>query len=180
MDPQLKCHCQHLLIRPSLDMRGQSETPEILLRRLSEGGKVTLDCASGTQKNSMKFCGFGVSEFFNSIAWKADVPIWSISRNIGSANGRGWVKRGLILVSLGQRTTLAMNRQRFKSSGPTSVTYQLKFRSYLPPALVILRFDPASARSGHSPYELTSVPLVRVKPAFPITRKKRAVKSTTT
>ena len=39
---------------------------------------------------------------------------------------------------------------------------------------------PGSARSGHSPSELTSFPLVRLKPEFPITRKKRAVKSTTT
>jgi len=33
--------------------------------------KVTLDCASGTRKNSMKFWGFGVSEFFNSNECKA-------------------------------------------------------------------------------------------------------------
>ena len=35
----------------------------------------------------------------------------------------------------------------FKTSSPTSVTCQSKFRSYLPPALVIFRFDAASAVS---------------------------------
>jgi len=55
-------------------MRGQSETHENLLTRLLEARKVTLDRASGTQENSMEFCGFGVSEFFNSIGCIAVVP----------------------------------------------------------------------------------------------------------
>ena len=53
-------------------------------------------------------------------------------------------------------------------------------RSFKSPKIVLADFPLTARYSGHSPYELTSVPLVRVKPAFPITRKKRAVKSTNT
>jgi len=43
---------------------------------------------------------------------KADVQTVRKNAKLRSANGRSCVKRALILMSMGQRTTLAMNRQR--------------------------------------------------------------------
>lgn len=71
-----------------------------------------------------------------------------ILTHLMAENGRGCVKRALILMSLGQRTTLAMDCRRLGTSGPTLVTFQSKRSSDLPPAFVILRFHTASASFG--------------------------------
>ncbi len=64
---------------------------------------------------------------------------------------RFWPRLGQKRLDFGVAGTahhIGNESSAFKTSSPTSVTCQSKFRSYLPPALVILRFDPASASSG--------------------------------
>ena len=68
-------------------------------------------------------------------------------------NDRSWPRLRQKRLDFGVAGTahhIGNESSAFKTSSPTSVTCQSKFRSYLPPALVILRFDPASAESGPS------------------------------
>jgi len=78
-----------------------------------------------------------------------------------AAMGRGCVKRALILMSMGQRATLTMNRKRRRLLVPILVTCQWKCRSYLLPPLVILRFDTGSVESR--PFSFNSVATLQAR-----------------
>ena len=53
-------------------------------------------------------------------------------------------------MSMGQDCTSNANCLPYQIPNTTLAAYQAKCRSNLPPSLVILRFDPASAISGQS------------------------------
>jgi len=79
---------------------------------------------------------------------KAVISLGRIGLFLRSAFGRGCVKTRRISWLMGQRSTLTARALQMRFRLPISISEKLESSYNLPPALFILRFHTASARSG--------------------------------